>query len=398
MVAFAIVAMSGLSLSLAVLARAATKEQRQDKESVHARYVCEAGLSNSMFALQRGASGALGTQAAPLAWDTSNYWVTQNNIAADLIKLTATGLDERSAARMELVVRQVPNTIWRFGAFGKEYLHMDSNARVDSYNSDSGTYASQDVNDTGSNQHANTNGDVGSNGSISMDQNSKVWGDAMAGPDHSTTVLGNAFVTGSTVSSAQLVDLPALNVPTYTNLGTLTVSGTTTIPTGTRTYSNVTINSNKTLNITGPAEIVMTNLTLRSGATINIDDTNGPVTLWVIDSFIMNSNSLLAPLDHKSKNLRVNLLSDNVINPEVSITLDTVDFNSNTQLYGTVYAPNAHIQINSNFQLFGSLVSRSVDLNSNASFHFDEALLSATASGAPTFETVSWRRVPYVHP
>src|SRR2546423_7871908 len=82
MIALAMVGLSALSMALMVLSRSAAKELRQDKESVHARYVCEAGLSNAMFSLQRGASGALGTQNAPLVWDKSKYWVGQTNIAA----------------------------------------------------------------------------------------------------------------------------------------------------------------------------------------------------------------------------------------------------------------------------------------------------------------------------
>jgi hypothetical protein len=394
-VAVMLLAMAGLAVAVLRTTKASTAEQRQDRQSAHARYVAQAGLSTAMFNLQRGASGALGSSQAPVTWDKSRYYVTQQNVTADVIRLTATGLDDRTAARQELVVRQLPTTIWRFGAFGKEQLHMDSNARVDSYNSDSGTYALQDVNGSGSNQHGASNGDVGSNGDISLSQNAKVWGDATPGPAHNDTILGNAFVTGSTSSNSQAVVLPTVTVPSYSSFGALTVSGTTTIPSGNRTYTNMTVKANKTLNITGPAKIVMSNLTLNSGAKINVDATNGDVELWVIDNFILNSNSQIAPTDFKSKHLRLNLLSDNVINPELNVVLDTVEFDSNSKFYGTILAPSAAIVVSSNFEMFGSVVARSVDLHSNATFHFDEALLNATSSGLPTFETISWREVPY---
>jgi predicted acyltransferase (DUF342 family) len=190
------------------------------------------------------------------------------------------------------------------------------------------------------------------------------------------------------------LELPALSLPSYPSLGALTVNANSTIPSGNRRYTNLTVKNNKTLTITGPAEIVITNLELQSGSAMRINATAGPVTLWVIDDFIMRSNALLAPTDLKSKNLKVNLLSDNVINPEVSIDVDDVTFASNTQLYGMVYAPSAAITINSNFELFGSVIARSVDLNSNASFHFDEALIAATASGAVQYETLCVRDLP----
>ena len=394
-VAVMLLAMSGLAVALLNSTKASTSEQRQDRQNAHARYVAQAGLATSMFSLQRGLSGVQGTAQTPVVWDKSRYYVTQQNVTADVIRLTATGLDDRAAARQELVVHQLPTTIWRFGAFGKEQLHMASNSRVDSFNSDTGTYTVQNVNGNGTNKHANSNGDVGSNGDISLSQNAKVWGDATPGPAHNATVLGNAFVTGTTTAATQAMVLPTITVPSYASLGALTVSNTTTIPTGNRTYTNLTVKSNKTLNITGPARIVISNLTVQSGGTININAANGDVELFVIDNFILNSNAQIAPTDLKAKHLRLNLLSDNVINPELNVTLDTVEFDSNSKFYGTILAPSAAITVNSNFEMFGSVVARSIDLNSNANFHFDEALLNATASGLPTFETISWREVPY---
>jgi len=396
-VAVMLLAMSGLAVALLRTSKASSSLQRQDRENAHARYVAQAGLSTAMFNLQTGHSGALGTEQTPVRWDRSQYYVTQQNVTPEVIRLTATGLDDRAGARQELVVRQLPNTIWRFGAFGLERLHLDSNARVDSYNSDTGTYTVQNVNGTGTNKHANPNGDVGSNGNISLDQNAKVWGDAAPGPSHSATVLGNAFVTGSTSAASSTMVAPTVTVPNYTSLGPLTVSSTTTLPSGNRTYTDLVVGTNKTLNITGPANIVISNLTLQSGAKIKVDATNGIVEFWVIDNFILNSNSEIAPTNYKSKNLRLNLLSDNVINPEMNVVLDTVSFDSNSKFFGTILAPSAAIVVNSNFEMFGSMIARSVDLHSNANFHFDEALMNATGTSLPTFETISWREVPYAH-
>jgi hypothetical protein len=387
--------MAGMSAVLLTIAASGKKEQRQEREELSIRCVAQAGISAAMFNLQKGTSGVIGSAQAPAAWGTSRYYVTQENLSAEVISLKSTGVDDRSGARMELVVRSVPSTIWRFGAFGKEFLHLNSNARVDSYNSSAGTYVAQAVNGSGTDQHANTDGDVGSNGYVSLDQNSRVWGDASPGPGNTTTVLGNAFVTGSTTPMSAAMELPPLNVPSYASLGALSVSSNTTIPTGNRRYTNLVVNNNRTLTITGPANIVITNLTLRSGATLQVNATNGPVTLWVIDDFIMNSNSFMGPTDLLPQNLTVNLLSDNVINPEVQIDVDDLAFESNTKLYGMVYAPSAAIEIRSNFELFGSVIGRSVDLRSNARFHFDEALVAATSSGAVQYETLCVRDLPF---
>jgi hypothetical protein len=388
-----VVVMAGASFALLQANLAGHREQRGQRAQAHVRYVCQAGLADAIYNLQRGANGTLGTQLNPIPLGTAHYWVTQTNLAADLISLRSTGIDDRSTESMELVVRSVPNTIWRFAAFGKEILHMDSNAHVDSYNSNTSSYAMQALNGAGADQHANSDGDIGSNGDVGLDQNAKVWGDASAGPGHTTTVLGNAVVSGSTTPMSAAMDLPAINAPSYPSSGALTVSSNTTLASGNRCYSNLVVDNNRTLTINGPADVVITNLRLRSGATVSVNPAGGKVRLWVIDNFIMDSNAIMSPTDGKSKNLEVNLLSDNVINPEITIQLDTVDFASNSKLFGTVYAPNAAITINSNFEIFGSMIARRIDLDSHARFHFDEALLDATATGVPTFETVCWREV-----
>jgi hypothetical protein len=394
-VAVMMVGMAGLTVALLRMTTSSRKEQRQDGEETHARYVCQAGLSNAMYNLQRGQSGALGSPSSPVTWDKSQYYVTQTNIASDIFKLTATGIDDRSGARQELVVQQIPSTIWLYGLFGKESLHMDSNARADSFNSNNGTYATQATNGSGSTLHAGSNGDVGSNGSITLDSNAKIWGDAKAGPDHATVLHDNASVTGSITSLPTQMELPTISVPTYTSFGNLTVNANTTVPTGNRSYGTVRVKNNKTLTITGPASVVISNLQMDSNCFLNVDSTNGPVTLYVIDNFILDSNSQIYPLNKKPADLHLNILSDNVINPELNVQLDTLSISSNSIIYGTVFAPNARVRLDSNFNLYGSLIARSLDVDSNSFFHYDEALQSASGSGNPIFQTISWREVPY---
>ncbi len=393
--AVCVAGLMGLSTAMVAITLRDAGEQGGAKASIQADYLCQAGLTQAMFQLQTGQVPTLGTQQSPLDWGGGRFYVTSVDMGNGLSRLTATGLGDFAGARQELVVRAVPNTIWRFGAFGKEFLHMDSNARVDSYNSNLGSYAAQATNGSGSLQYARTNGDVGSNGNVGLDQNAKVWGDAIAGMNHTATVLGNAIVWGSTANATEDIEFPAIQVPTYTNYGSLTVNSATTLPSSNRTYGTLRVGSNKTLTITGPANIVASNLVLNSGSKIIVDDTNGPVTFHVIDNFIMNSNSQIWPTSNKPISIALNLLSDNVINPEVTVQLDTVEFDSNSKIWGVVYAPNARVVLDSNFELFGSLMARSIDIDSNATFHFDEALIDATASGVPTFETVCWREVPW---
>ena len=133
----------------------------------------------------------------------------------------------------------------------------------------------------------------------------------------------------------------------------------------------------------------------RSNASILIDDTLGPVTLTVIDNFVLEQNSTMRPLSNNPAGLRINMLSDNVADPEVVVQLDTVTVASNSTIYGCVYAPEARIMLSSYFSLYGALMSRSLDLNSNCNFHYDEHLMQSMSDGTYTYEMVSWRSIPF---
>jgi len=390
-----LVGMAAISMALMAVSLGDSQEQRGEKREMRSSYVCLAGLSQAMYQKQRGLPGAVGTQSNPVSWGGSLCWVEEVAVTPTITRLRANGVENGIGAAQELTVRAVPNTIWMYGAFGREHLHMDANARIDSYDSTLGTYASQAVNGSGNSQHASTNGDSGSNGDITMDVNGTIWGDAIAGPGHATTILGNAVVTGTTTPATALVTLPVINVPSYPSSGALTVSSNQTLASGNYNFTTLKVNSSKTLTITGPANIVCTNLELRSNSSLLVDPTGGLVTFYVIDDFILNSNAQMRPTNSVPANLRINLLSDNVINPEVSVQLDEVVLDSNTQVHGCILAPNAQVVIDSNFQMFGSLMARSVDLHSNARFHFDEALMNATANGIPTYETIAWRETAY---
>jgi hypothetical protein len=393
--AVSLTSLSVLSLSLLSVMLASSNQQRTQREKLRAEYVCEAALQRAVLSLNTGGDGAIANPQAPEAWGDSQFWVTSAAPGADIRTLTATALDDRIGARIELTLEREIDALWRFAAFGKDGLTMDSNARVDSYETSAGTYASQALNGSGSDLHAAENGDIGSNGSILMDSNTKVWGDANSGPGEATTVTGNAVVTGSTTPMQDPVVLPPLVVPSFPSLGNLSISGTSSIGPGNFAYGNLRGAASSTINVIGPAVIVATNFELRSNAKMLIDSTNGPVQIYVIDDFILNSNTVLRPLNYQPEDLEVNLLSDNILDPGVVVQLDDLGFESNAVMYGTILAPEARIEFNSNFELFGAVMAREVHLDSNSRIHFDEDLALAKGGTPGDFTPICWRTVPY---
>ncbi|MCK6447472.1 MAG: hypothetical protein L6Q99_13865 [Planctomycetes bacterium] len=394
MISVLVVGLASLSVAMIALTNGSRMENRVSKQELAAQAVAEAGINLSYRSLASGGNGSIGSQQTPVAYDGADYWVTQANGLNQTVTLRSTAQTQDAESTVEMTVQLVANPLFQWAAFGDDALHMDSNAFTDSYVSNAGSYASQ-VSGSGANAYADDGGDVGSNGSILMEQNSKVFGDAVPGPANVATVLGNAQLAGSSTPAPDTVDMPPITLPAVASSGALVVpiGGTQTIGPGTVHYSQLLAQKNSTLNVVGPATIICDTFQLRSNTQMLIDATNGKVELYVVNDFLLNSNAIMRSNDYKPKNLEIKLLSDNVIDPDIDVDLnpDDLTFDSNSKIYGTIYAPNAKVEIDSNFELFGSVVAREIDLDSNSKVHFDETLLTEGPMGTPEYQRVAWR-------
>ena len=398
MVAFTVSILATLSVSMMMVSNSVTKEKMAERKEVAALFAAETGISEAVFQLNTKNPGIVGSPSQPKVHNGSVYWVTEQDLPGGMKSLVSTGIDNGAGVRVELTVQQDQNSIWVWGAFGDEELKLDSNSHVDSYDSTLGSYASQQTNGSGSGAWAKDNGHVGSNGNVSLLQNSEVRGNAIPGPTSTTTVSGNATVSGSTAPNSGTVSIPTLTMPSFGSLGDYSTGNgnSVTIPSGDHEYDTFAVNKNADLTIVGPAKLVVTNFTLESNSQMWIDATNGPVEIYVWDDFVLNSNTILAPTTYTPADLMVNLNSDNIINPTQNVQLAEVSFESNSQLYATLFAPNAMVDIDSNFELFGAVVAKQVNLNSWSRTHFDEALLQVNNQNAnAAWKAFCWRKVGF---
>lgn len=391
MVAVTLLVMSTAALSAALLAvvKSSRREQVGSLESLRATYVGEAALAEAVFDLSKGGTGDLGSKQAPLSFGNGgSYYVDAVDLGNGCTSLTATGRD-RSVARIEAVIREVPGDVFRWAAFGDEVLDLTGDARVDSYDSTLGSYASQEINSSGLITYADSDGHVGSNGDVTLGLNASVWGDARPGPTGQTTLVGaSATVSGSTLPLPALEALTALQVPSVASSGDLTLAGIGALGSGAYAYGNFVLGSSSILTVTGPATLVIGNMELQSGAHLLVDASSGPVEIYVLDDFVMSNDTLVSSLTSSPLDVELLLLSDNLLDPS---NLDLVDFGANAQFYGTIYAPYASVDINTNFELFGGLMTKRLNLDGNARIHYDEALLSAAANAPTAYETLCWR-------
>jgi hypothetical protein len=398
MVAMLVGTMAVLSFALVSIVSSASKALRGSRNDLNAIYISEAAIGDAIFSLANGGDGNVGSENNPIEYGGSEYWVQATDMGDGLTSLISNGEDNGAVARLELIVRSnaSADNLYQWAAFGRDAMTMASNSQTDSYDSSAGSYADQEVNGNGTDTYANTDGDIGSNLDIKIVQNTNVYGDLIPGPDGTPSVAGTATVSGSRTSSESEVVFPPLEVPTTVSMGDWTVSGSETLASGDYAFDDVSIGG--ILTIVGPATIVVTNLSLKANQEIIVDATMGPVEIFVLEDFDMNSNTLISSTTGNPADLALYLESDNIIDPDVDVALDpdNIDFDSNSELFGTIYAPNAHIEIDSNFRLYGSLVARSVHLDSNSKVHFDEALLNVAvvAGSNGAYETICWRILP----
>lgn len=387
------VALATLSLAALTLSSAAMRELQGTRRVTAARYVADAGLGAALFELRTGGDGQVGSADQPVDFGGGRFWVERQPMEGNLLSLVSTGEQNGAKVRLQLALRGEQPSIYRFGAFGDEQLTMRSNATIDSYDSDAGSYEDQADNGSGSHSYANENGTIGSNGGILLQQNARVYGDAAAGPDDATTIMGNAIVTGSTTPSAEELVLPPVEIPELPSLGPLIVpaGSTLTVASGTQAYDELWVQTGSLLLVDGPATLVFDSLLLDSNSEILVDATLGAVEFYIRRDFVLDSNTTVSSLTQKPADIAFFLASDNITDPELEVDLDDIDFDSNSKLYGTIYAPSAAIEIDSNFELFGAIIARRLVLDSNSKVHYDETLGNAQGGGPQDFETVAWR-------
>lgn len=383
--------MATMSVALLTMTSSAKDESEQVRDEIQASYAAEAALSHALAVYRVGGRQALDDLHYPTSLDTEQTWVDvtwgseDGSMADDLLQLVARSTDGRSWANMELLLRvldEEPDFPW--GIFGRDSITMNSNSSFDAYDSSLGSYASQDTNRYRGSAYAQAIAPVASNGNISLDSNSYVFGNATPGPGSSASTSVNSRIFGSSAPAEEEVSLPEVDVPALPPIADISIDrGARTLAAGEYSVNSLTLTSNSTLRITGPSTIVVEDLRLASNSEILIDQTNGPVTIYVSGDFEQNSNTEFRPLGDDPADLRVVLAGDS----------GGVLFASNAELVGTVYAPERFVEISSNSDIFGAVVADELVIESNGRVHYDLNLENSTGGDGSSnaVEILCWR-------
>jgi len=351
-------------------------------------YAADAGLSVALIDLQNDGDGVVGSADAPASLGGLSYWTTATAVDSKVTSLVAHGSDGHHEQTIEMLVRNDSSQISDFGIFGKKLVALKSNSKVDSYNSSLGTYASQT---NGSYAHAN--GNVGSNDNITVAANAKVYGYAQYGPDasDSISVAANVTISDGYGAAQSQITLAPVTVPSYASSGSLSTKSkdNKSIGPGNLQYDSITTASNSSLTVKGPCNLVITNAaTINSNSSWILDASGGPIVIYAKKDFELKSNATVSTTTTDPTKLTLYLTG---VHANASSSSPKIDFSSNSQFYGAVYAPDLAVTISSNFELFGSLKANWLTVASNAKLHFDEKLAAGALDPGQGFTVLAWR-------
>jgi hypothetical protein len=329
-------------------------------------------------------------------------------------------------------------SVFDYALFAKESLAFNGNITVDSYNSLNGPYATSQV---------PGEADVGTNGftvgSITFHGNSnEVDGDVAAGPGSTTAtfvvkpsswtpngvfdiltepnaipnVVIPAVINGSPIG-------PALDPTPYAipgKKGALLSAGEMIafvdyryhfnftsrkkpddppapepdgiLPPG--HYQAITVANNGTYILQGngsstdPAVYVFEGINLTGGAILEVDNTQGPVIVYVNGPVnLQGSSGVQGNLHHHTGNVNASPLDLRIY---ATAACDILNFHGNPECYAAIYAPQSHVWLHGNVAVNGAIVGQTIQVNGNPDVHYDIALRQLT--DIPILKVDSYQR------
>jgi len=207
-------------------------------------------------------------------------------------------------------------------------IYMTDNASIDGYTDASGTF--------------NAEGDVFSNGVVSLKKNAIVNGDATA---QSFAVASSATVTG-TRQLAQATTFMDVKVPAgLTNLGAINLCGSS------------------TLTINGPGSFEVSSISINN-STLYVDNSAGPVTLYVDGGVDIQAGATVALADSNPEKFALYVAGSGGVN----LT------GGNSAFHGVVYAPYSKLYVTSQGDFYGAFVADRTQFDKHAQVHYWNAL------------------------
>lgn len=283
----------------------------------------------SSFYLQHGEKQAHVTDPTDGNWHLNGTrHIDHNTLVVALAGTVNGGAPAPGAtAPFELVLKTF--SLFHHGLVGASSIYMSNTAKTDSYNSRTGL--------------PGVNGDLRSNGPITLTNQALVTGNATAA---AFSVNNGATILGTKTTTSQALNFMPISLPKeLTDLGDI-------VRTNGQSYTLV-----------GPASYKVGKLDFSGNSQLIVNNSAGPVTLYVTNTITIGNTAQVVISNPNPENFALYLISGAPVNI------------SNTgSFYGTVYAPQSAINILNSGQFFGAFVGNAVTASNSAFIHYDTAL------------------------
>ncbi|HXZ81495.1 MAG TPA: PilX N-terminal domain-containing pilus assembly protein [Terriglobales bacterium] len=281
-------------------------------------------------------------------------------------------------AQVSLTVENFPSPIFSYGAFGNSSacsaISMGSLAGTDSYDSSQGPW-------NASTNHSDTQGNVGSNGSVSL------LGAVIHGNDAYANVGGTCSApsgpnAGNVIQISQL-SLPS--VPTPTGLGAAVPCGGTcsTLTPGTH-YGNIALSGTQLLTL-GSGTYYLDGLSVSNQAQIHVSPPGSAIVMYILGS----SGPVIA--GNGISNIGT---GDAPVNFQILYGgggSSSIVGNGTAQV--VFYAPNSDVIVTGSAGLMGALYGNTVSINGASTLHYDRQIANSLNISGPMMATAfSWDR------
>ncbi|KAA3631855.1 MAG: hypothetical protein DWP97_12155, partial [Calditrichaeota bacterium] len=254
---------------------------------------------------------------------------------------------------------------FRYALYADELVDMRNSFETDSYNSDSGTFASTLL---------NLGGDVGSNGIVSANNGTIVGGDAFTSDSSGLNINAGATIYGDTSSTAPENYLEPISSEEFswaeTNSDAL--SGLS----GSYSYNPASDEFSSTGSVTFTEGIYyFTSFVLYNSAELIIPPDEEVIIYVEGDIEIKNSGDINA-----------GGVPDQL---QIYSSGDIVLKNSGT-LSGVFYSPEGEAELKNSSDFYGSVVANDILAHNGAGFHYDRTLSDVTRKSTEFYDKASW--------
>jgi len=400
-VLFLVLVLAGLASSMLTEVKGERLSIDRHETSMEALHAAELGLAKSeleLYALKDAGSDGVGVvsgQVVASGFQTAVFTAASapSPISDDRWIVTARGTKGHSVRKVEIGVRRRAGGHFMEGMFARDDLTIGGSVATDSYDSRTGTYASQASNFDAKGPYANTKGHVGSNEIILLHGSAvHIRGNAIPGYGRELLTTGSPVILGDSLPRTAPVDVPDPTLAEFTSAmttnnnaevvaqaatsghirynasaGTLSVrsSATLTLTGGTYFFSELTLSASSKLVVTGPSKIYVTgDLDLGGGGVVNAAG-DAPDLSFIVHPYPLPSGSTPSGTQ--------------------------VKIHGGPTFNGTVYAPGVDVKLNGGTEYFGAVVGKSIDTVGSVRFHYDEALSEGTGRGTILLERLYWR-------